>query len=36
MQEHARLAHAYLREALQSQQGLQQLPGARLIRHARR
>jgi GntR family transcriptional regulator of vanillate catabolism len=36
MQEHARLAHANLREALQSQQGLLQLPGARLIRHAGR
>ena len=36
MQEHARLAHANLREALQNQQSLQQLPGARLIRHAGR
>ncbi len=39
MQEHARLAHANLRQALQSQQGLlnlQKLPGARLIRHAGR
>ena len=36
MQEHARRAHANLREALQSQQGLQRLPGARLIRHAGR
>jgi GntR family transcriptional regulator of vanillate catabolism len=36
MQEHAHLAHAFMREALQSQQGLQQLPGAHLIRHAPR
>ncbi len=36
MQEHARLAHANLRQALQSQQGLQRLPGARLIRGAGR
>ena len=36
MQEHARLAHANLRGALQSQQGLLSLPGARLIRHAGR
>ncbi|MES2715958.1 MAG: GntR family transcriptional regulator [Pseudomonadota bacterium] len=36
MQEHARLAHANLRQALQSQQGLLSLPGARLIRHAGR
>ncbi len=34
MREHARLAHANLREALQSQQGWQQVPGARLIRPA--
>ncbi|MBP7665996.1 MAG: GntR family transcriptional regulator, partial [Burkholderiaceae bacterium] len=36
VQEHARLAHANLREALQNQQRLQHLPGARLIRHAGR
>jgi GntR family transcriptional regulator of vanillate catabolism len=36
MREHARIAHANLREALQSQQGLQRLPGAKLIRHAAR
>jgi GntR family transcriptional regulator, vanillate catabolism transcriptional regulator len=36
MREHARIAHANLREALRSQQGLLRLPGARLIRHAAR
>ncbi|WP_395699695.1 GntR family transcriptional regulator [Aquabacterium sp.] len=36
MREHARIAHRNLREALQSHQGLQQLPGARLIRRADR
>lgn len=36
MREHARLAHANLREALQSRQGWQQVPGARLIRPAGR
>lgn len=36
MQEHAHLAHAFLRETLKSQQGLKQLPGAHLIRHAPR
>lgn len=34
MREHARIAHSNLREALQTHQGLQQLPGARLIRRA--
>lgn len=32
LREHARFAHANLREALQSRQGWQHLPGARLIR----
>ena len=32
MREHARIAHANLRDALQSQQTLQRLPGASLIR----
>jgi len=36
MREHARIAHRNLREALQTHQGLQQLPGARLIRRAGR
>jgi GntR family transcriptional regulator, vanillate catabolism transcriptional regulator len=37
MREHARIAHANLRAALQSHQALQKLPGANLIRrrHAR-
>lgn len=36
LREHARLAHANLREALQSHQGWEQVPGARLIRPAAR
>lgn len=36
MQEHARLAQANLREALQTQHGLLNLPGARLLRGAGR
>ena len=36
MQDHARLAHSQLRQALQSQQALARLPGARLISHAGR
>ncbi|MBI5256519.1 MAG: GntR family transcriptional regulator [Burkholderiales bacterium] len=34
MREHARIAHRNLRDALQTHQGLQHLPGARLIRRA--
>lgn len=36
MREHARLAHDNLSEALQNQQALQRVPGARLIRRAPR
>ena len=36
MREHARIAQRNLQEALQTHQGLQQLPGARLIRRADR
>lgn len=36
MREHARIAQRNLRQALQTHQGLQQLPGARLIRRADR
>jgi hypothetical protein len=36
MQEHAQIARANLREALQSRQALQRVPGSRLIRRAGR
>ena len=34
MREHARLAHRYLRQALEDQQAMDQMPGAWMLRRA--